>query len=112
MYLLAQGLVYTAKLCSKVGQYGSMLDSMKKVVGLGYPLTDDERNLLAHAYTINVSKLRSAWRMTKLKCSEESKIIESETAWPGAKDAAETRRIVRYQSYVSCSSFQVSLLFS
>ena len=58
-----ENLVFLAKLAEQTERYESMVARMKKVVEMGEPLNEEERNLLSVAYKNVVGSRRSAWRV-------------------------------------------------
>jgi len=58
-----EDLVFLAKLAEQTERYESMVARMKRVVEMGEPLNEEERNLLSVAYKNVVGSRRSAWRV-------------------------------------------------
>lgn len=58
-----ENLVFLAKLAEQTERYESMVSRMKRVVEMGEPLNEEERNLLSVAYKNVVGSRRSAWRV-------------------------------------------------
>lgn len=56
-------LVFIAQLNENAERYDDMIETMKKVIGLGEELNDKERNLLSVAYKNVIGPRRAAWRI-------------------------------------------------
>ena len=69
-------LTQKAKLSEQAERYDDMAESMKALVKLGEPLSNEERNLLSVAYKNVVGARRSSWRVIssiETKCSTGEK---------------------------------------
>lgn len=90
----AEGHVFLAKLNHSVGRFGVMLDCVKNIVGLGFPLTDEERNLLLIAYETLMAQQRSAWRVMKAQAADCQRVLDDEEEWGSYKAVADETKIV------------------
>jgi len=52
-----------AKICEQAGRFDDMIEYIKKIVGLGQELTNEERNLLAMAFKNSIGSRRNALRV-------------------------------------------------
>jgi len=82
-------LIQQAKLAEHSERYDDMVEAMKQVTVMGYPLTEEERNLLSVAYKNVVGARRSAWRVVS---STEQK----------AKDSDHQRMCEEYRKKIEC----------